>query len=454
MPLPKDKRIYANQNKEIMRKWDYEKNNAEGIYPNELTEGSHKHANFICPDCGNKWKGEIRDAGRYNGCKVCMRKARSTSNFQTRLKKGKPLFETNPELEKEWDFKENEKIGLYPEKVMAGTPKEAHWICSLNHHYVAYISNRAKKHTGCTFCSGQEVLEGFNDLATTRPELLKEWDYEKNSKINLFPNKVMRGTHENAYWICPVGHEYVKEIKLRTSGQGCTECAKESQTSFPEQTIYYYMRKIFGDEVKNRYGNPEIDIFIPSIKFGIEYDGSYAHRNKEKSELKKNSILNEIGISLLRIKEVNKLETDTKNIIYCKTNNDYNYLDDILKKLLKILKDTYNISTSIEINIDKDRLEIEEQYIKSLKKNSILTMKPELEKEWDYERNGKIKPEYVSYGSAKKYYWKCKNGHSFKCAPKIKEVNKGCPKCSNKELLVGFNDLESKFPELLQKLGL
>lgn len=26
-------------------------------------------------------------------------------------------------------------------------------------------------------------IEGFNDLATTHPELTKEWDYEKNGKL-------------------------------------------------------------------------------------------------------------------------------------------------------------------------------------------------------------------------------------------------------------------------------
>lgn len=449
MPLPKNERIYANQNKEIMKKWDFDKNNSEGIYPEKFSENSHLPANFICPDCGNKWNGSIRDAGRYNGCKKCMNKARSISNRKTRLKRGKSLFETNPELKKEWDYEENNKIGLYPEEVMAGTPKEAHWICPLEHHYVAFISNRAKKHTGCKYCSGQEVLEGFNDLATTRKDLLKEWDYEENNKIGLYPNKVMRGNHTLANWICPVGHNYKKTIHERSAGHGCTECAKESQTSFPEQAIYFYMKKIFNDNVLNRYGKPEIDIFIPTINFGIEYDGLHSHKNKEEKEKEKNNTLKKMGIDLLRIKEVKTRVKDTKEIIYCEINSNYSYLNEVLNKLIIILKEKYNVITNIEINIEKDRIEIEEQYVKSLKENSILSKKPELKNEWDYEKNGKIKPEYVSYGSSKKYWWKCNLGHSYECEPKKKEFNKGCPYCSNKKLLKGFNDIKTLYPNVI-----
>lgn len=55
-------------------------------------------------------------------------------------------------------------------------------------------------------------------------------------------------------------------------------------TSFYEQAIFYYVRKFFPDAL-NRYqiecaGNKvEIDIFVPSIKVGIEYDGGFPFRS-------------------------------------------------------------------------------------------------------------------------------------------------------------------------------
>ena len=46
--------------------------------------------------------------------------------------------------------------------------------------YIASVGSRIKG-TGCPYCAGQKVLEGYNDLATTNPELLEEWDYQKNT---------------------------------------------------------------------------------------------------------------------------------------------------------------------------------------------------------------------------------------------------------------------------------
>lgn len=152
MPKLKKEKIYAIKNTKIMSKWDYDENNKNGIDPNVIPQGSHTKAYFKCPDCGHKWFGEVRYADRYNGCEKCMKKARSISNIKTKLKNGLPLFKTNPELKNEWDFELNEKDGISPDLVMAGTNKEAHWVCPKGHRYTSYIMNRAKKHTGCTYC--------------------------------------------------------------------------------------------------------------------------------------------------------------------------------------------------------------------------------------------------------------------------------------------------------------
>ena len=56
--------------------------------------------------------------------------------------------------------------------------------------------------------SNQKILRGYNDLATTNPELLKEWNYERNNKNGIFPYNVFQGTHMKVWWICDKGHSY------------------------------------------------------------------------------------------------------------------------------------------------------------------------------------------------------------------------------------------------------
>ena len=59
-------------------------------------------------------------------------------------------------------------------------------------------------------------------------------------------------------------------------------------TSFLEQAFLFYIRKIHPDTVTRdiSYGI-ELDIYIPSIKFALEYDGSHWHKEKVEKDKKK-----------------------------------------------------------------------------------------------------------------------------------------------------------------------
>jgi len=82
--------------------------------------------------------------------------------------------------------------------------------------------------------------------------------------------------------------------------------------------------------------------------------------------------------------------------------------------------------------------------------NDLKTSNPELSKEafgWD--------PTSVGNGGHKKVFWKCKKGHKFE-APIENRVRRkdGCPYCSGRQCLTGFNDLQTTDPKLaIQALG-
>ncbi|RYE38523.1 MAG: hypothetical protein EOP24_46795, partial [Hyphomicrobiales bacterium] len=88
--------------------------------------------------------------------------------------------------------------------------------------------------------------------------------------------------------------------------------------------------------------------------------------------------------------------------------------------------------------------------------NSLSLSFPEILKEWDYEKNGRLRPEQVTAGSDKKVYWKCREfGHQFEAAISARTRSGtgsgGCPFCSNRKVLAGFNDLESQFPSIAEE---
>lgn len=159
MPLPKNKRVYAIDNELIMRRWDYNENNKLNLDPKIITQGSHIKANFICPDCHNKWFGEIRYVVRYNGgCPACANQKRVQSTNETRIKDSLTIFQYKPELEKEWDYIKNNELGLQPEKISYSSGKKAFWICPLDHSYESIIVNRTTKNTGCSICAISNYL--------------------------------------------------------------------------------------------------------------------------------------------------------------------------------------------------------------------------------------------------------------------------------------------------------
>ena len=63
---------------------------------------------------------------------------------------------------------------------------------------------------------------------------------------------------------------------------------------------------------------------------------------------------------------------------------------------------------------------------------------------WDYDKNF-IDPSNINPHSHDKFWFKCRHGHSYKANlnNKTKKVPRGCPICANKQVLTGYNDLET-----------
>lgn len=79
--------------------------------------------------------------------------------------------------------------------------------------------------------------------------------------------------------------------------------------------------------------------------------------------------------------------------------------------------------------------------------NNLAARFPELAKEWDAKKN-KVMPTQVFPGTIKKYWWVCKNGHSYEASPNHRtSSNRGCPYCSGRKVSHG-NSLLVNFPEI------
>ena len=58
----------------------------------------------------------------------------------------------------------------------------------MGHEWKTSVVSRTSASHGCPYCAGVTVWSGYNDLATLRPDIAADWDYELNDKL---PSEVM-----------------------------------------------------------------------------------------------------------------------------------------------------------------------------------------------------------------------------------------------------------------------
>lgn len=129
-----------------------------------------------------------------------------------------------PHLLEEWDYEKN--CGLNPETISFGSKIKVWWKCKKCGYSWQNDPGHRKHGRDCPFCSNKVVVPGKNDLATLYPNLLEEWNYEKNG--DFMPYSVTHGSNKKVWWKCKkCGYEWKASINPRTRGVGCPLCANK-----------------------------------------------------------------------------------------------------------------------------------------------------------------------------------------------------------------------------------
>lgn len=81
--------------------------------------------------------------------------------------------------------------------------------------------------------------------------------------------------------------------------------------------------------------------------------------------------------------------------------------------------------------------------------NDLETVNPTLALEWNYNKNGSLKPCDVKSGTNKKVWWVCNNGHEWEANISSRNSGKNCPYCSGRLAIGGKTDLATIRSDLL-----
>ena len=175
---------------------------AYGWDPTTVTQGSNGIKEWWC-EKGHAFHSSIKNrALSGNSCGVC--------NNRQVLVGYNDLATTHPSVAAQ-------AYGWDPKTVPRGSNDKKLWWCEKGHTFTATIYQRARG-TGCAVCRGLQIHIGFNDLASTYPEIAAQafgWD----------PKTVTKASHSKKTWRCKSGHNYLATVAGRTRGGGCPYCS-------------------------------------------------------------------------------------------------------------------------------------------------------------------------------------------------------------------------------------
>ena len=388
----------------IASEWDRSKNNKN---PENFLAKSNKYAWWKCKN-NHSFRSKISNRVLLKrNCPYCFGRYPSKENN---------LLIKFPEKAKLFDIKKNK---ITPDKVSPNSGKKYWWRCDKNHSYYQVCNwvfdTRQKKSTGCPYCKGYKVGKD-NNLAFLYPDLCKEWDFKKNKPLT--PKKVTAGTDKAVWWKCKKNHSWKANINSRVYGNNCSLCQKKT-TSFAEIRLFSELIRIFPNIIrKDRTYKIEKDLFLPSLKIAIEFDGSYWHSKKLDLDKKKFNKLKRKGIFLIRVREKPLKKTGKNDIV---VNSHQLIKSDINLLLKKLIKFTNPNTKKIVYEYLKSKSFLNNNFYNKLISNfpgpiyqdSFEYRYPNLVKLWDKKKNKNLSPKLFSYASNVKVWWRCKNNHSW-----------------------------------------
>lgn len=326
------------------------------------------------------------------------------------------VIEVMPKLADEWHMIKNGD--RTPENVLACSSKKVWWHLvyedantgnRFDFEWQESPRNRIMYGYGCPFLSNQAVWRGFNDLATTHPELANQWDRDNNE---LMPEEVTYGRNIMVYWIYPYDDPFTgKHHDFRWKSLLAARLSAKNDCPF-----------LAGKRIWPGFN--DLKTLRPDVVLQWNY--------------KKNKGLSP---SLLGVNSKIKVwwETELKSPITGET-----------------IKAEWKSSILARTNAKYDNPFLVGKKVWA-GYNDLSSTHPEIAKEWHPSKNGALKPNEISKGYDKKVWWYLpyddpKTGNHFEfewCdTPSHRVGGRGCPYLTGRAVWKGFNDLETCFPEI------
>jgi len=256
-------------------------------------KGNKTKVCIICPEHGEFWQ---TPSNHYkNECPYCAGHKMDTENF---IKKASIIHKNKYDYSKTVYVKDKVKVCII-------CPEHGEFYQDPNSHLNG---------CGCPECFGVKKLTKDDFITRAKKIHGNKYDY---SKVNY------NSFNKNVIITCPKHGDFLQKPSNHLDGCGCQKCANESRAriksdsfenyikkakqthgekydyskvvyknakSNAENEIFDYIKSIINLKIirnaRNIIPPQEIDLYIPELKFGIEYNGLLWHSDKFKHESK------------------------------------------------------------------------------------------------------------------------------------------------------------------------
>ena len=375
--------------------------------------GSHSKMRWRC-ESGHEYDALVKGRVAGSGCPYCSNKA-VLAGFND-------LATTRPDLSSEAMFDAS--------TVTAGSNKRLPWCCHLGHEYEATVTSRVRGR-GCPYCSSRQVLPGFNDLATTRPDLAAEADFDATT--------VTSGSHRKMPWRCARGHSWTASPDQRSDDSGCPICSgrrlqigvNDLATTHPQMAA----QALFDPTTVKAGSHSKL---LWRCEHGHEWEAVVASRSAGRgcpfcSGNRLLSGFNDLEtlfpqVAAEALFDASQVNAYSKKKLPWRCSQGHGWEAQVSSRTSGGKGCPYCSSRLLAVG-----------------ETDLASRFPEVAAEALFD------PTTVSAFSGARRRWRCSLGHEWTAPVSSRASGHGCPYCSGNQVLPGFNDLATTHPELAEE---
>ena len=212
--------------------------------------------------------------------------------------------------------------------------------------------------------------------------------WDQERNGDLTPDQVLPGSHRKVWWQCPEGHRWQAFVKSRVGGAGCPVCQHRAlSVGETDLAACFPVLAAQWDQERNGDLTPQ-DVF-PGTQRKVWWRCAQGHVWQAR------------------------VSSRAQNGAGCP------------------------VCTGRQILPGE---------------NDLATLFPAVAQAWHPDRNGSLTPAQISPYSNRKVWWQCPRGHPYQAVVSARTASgSGCPYCTGRRVLAGFNDLATLEPALAQE---